>query len=47
MKCVRYEIYSKKTGKIVMKDFGWFDNDTNAEDFLKNEFSKFNVVICK
>lgn len=47
MKCVKYKIYSKKTGRLIIEDIGWYDNNTNVYELLKKEFSKFDIVLCK
>lgn len=47
MKCVHYELYSKKTGKLVIKNFGWFDKKTDVKSYLEQHNPKMTVVIVK
>lgn len=49
MKCVHYEIRAKKDGKVVIKNFGWFNKDTDVKKYLEAQYNKrlFEVVITK
>lgn len=43
---VHYELYNKKDGKLVLKNFGYFESVESAKKELNSRYGrKMNVVI--
>lgn len=46
MVCVNYEVY-KKTGELVMKNFGWFDSKEIAIKTLHEYWDRVARVVIQ
>lgn len=47
MKCIKYEVVAKKTGKVVLSNIAWIDKNTDTNEWIKKNFNTklVNVVI--
>jgi hypothetical protein len=43
MKCIRYSVYVKKTGKLHYENFAWIDKTTDVNEWIKKSFN-LNLV---
>lgn len=45
MKCFHYEIISKKTGKVVIQNFGWYSDENSFWKNMNQEYPKSKFIV--